>query len=383
MKLSEIHINPLNPRLIKDDRFKKLVKSISEFPKMMELRPIIIDSDMQILGGNMRFKALKELKYKDVPDEWVKRADELTDEEKQRFIIEDNVGFGEFDWEMLANEWDADLLADWGLELPTDFGVTIEATEDDYVIPEGEIKTNIVLGDMFAVGNHRIICGDSTNEDTLMKLMDGESADLLFTDPPYGMNAVSDNGTLGGGSGKYKKVYSKIEGDDKEFDASFLLQIPSKNKIIFGGNFLAHLFPRGTHWIVWDKRGAEMTGGKSCGTQSDCELAWTDFDRNSVKKYVHVWAGWFREGSKDEELVSKIHPTQKPVGLCKDIFNEYEVGNLILDPFLGSGSTLIACHQLNKKCYGMEIDPKYCQVIIDRMLKLDPEIIIKKNGVLI
>ncbi|HPH46894.1 MAG TPA: ParB N-terminal domain-containing protein [Chryseolinea sp.] len=117
MKLSEIHINPNNPRIIKDDRFKKLVKSISEFPKMMELRPIIVDADGMILGGNMRFKALQELKYKDIPNDWVKRADRLTDEEKRRFIIEDNVPFGEWEWDILANEWDEDQLSEWGLDI--------------------------------------------------------------------------------------------------------------------------------------------------------------------------------------------------------------------------------------------------------------------------
>ena len=118
MKISSIHPNPQNPRIIKDDRFKKLVKSIQEFPKMMELRPIIVDNDGMILGGNMRFKALQELKYKDIPDEWVKRAETLTDEEKQRFIIEDNIPFGEWDWDTLANEWDQEELQGWGLEFP-------------------------------------------------------------------------------------------------------------------------------------------------------------------------------------------------------------------------------------------------------------------------
>lgn len=118
MKLSAIHINPNNPRLIKDDRFKKLCKSIEEFPKMMKLRPIIVDADGMILGGNMRFKALQELKYKDIPDEWVKRDGELTDEEKQRFIVADNIGFGEWDWDILANEWNEEELVNWGLELP-------------------------------------------------------------------------------------------------------------------------------------------------------------------------------------------------------------------------------------------------------------------------
>jgi len=135
MNLSEIHINPNNPRLIKDDRFKKLVKSIEEFPKMMALRPIIVDADGMILGGNMRFKALKELKYKDVPDEWVKRADSLTDEEKQRFIIEDNVPFGEWDFELLGS-WDKELLLDWGIEFPQTYG--LEIGTDGFTLPSGD-----------------------------------------------------------------------------------------------------------------------------------------------------------------------------------------------------------------------------------------------------
>ena len=118
MKIKDIKPNPDNPRLIKDHKFKKLVKSISEFPKMMELRPIVVDGDGMVLGGNMRLNALKELKYKDIPDTWVKQADELTDEEKKRFIIADNVGFGDWDWDLIANEWDAEQLTEWGLDLP-------------------------------------------------------------------------------------------------------------------------------------------------------------------------------------------------------------------------------------------------------------------------
>lgn len=117
MKLSELKINPKNPRIIKDDRFKKLVKSVEEFPKMMKLRPIVIDEQGMVLGGNMRLKVLQHLKFKEIPDEWVKRADELTEEEKQRFIVSDNVGFGDWDWDTLANEWDAVKLEEWGLEL--------------------------------------------------------------------------------------------------------------------------------------------------------------------------------------------------------------------------------------------------------------------------
>jgi hypothetical protein len=137
MKLKDIKLNKSNPRLIKDDKFKKLVKSIEEFPKMMELRPIVIDNDMTILGGNMRYKALSELGYKEVPDEWVKRADELTDEEKQRFIIADNVGFGEWEWDALANEWDANKLQEWGLDLPG-FDLNPENLGEGFTLPDGD-----------------------------------------------------------------------------------------------------------------------------------------------------------------------------------------------------------------------------------------------------
>lgn len=117
MNIKDIKSNPNNPRIIKDERFEKLKKSIKEFPKMMALRPMVINQDNIVLGGNMRLKALKELGYTELPDEWVKRAEDLTDEETRRFIIADNVGFGEHDWEMLANEWDNQELNEWGLEV--------------------------------------------------------------------------------------------------------------------------------------------------------------------------------------------------------------------------------------------------------------------------
>jgi ParB-like chromosome segregation protein Spo0J len=129
MNLDQIKINKANPRYIKDDRFRKLVKSIKEFPKMLELRPIVIDDDGTILGGNMRYRALRELGYKDVPDSWVRKASELTDEEKRRFIIEDNVAFGDWDMDMLANEWDAEELEEWGVE-----GVNYQI--DDATLPD-------------------------------------------------------------------------------------------------------------------------------------------------------------------------------------------------------------------------------------------------------
>lgn len=115
VKISEIKTNPKNPRLIKDDKFRKLVKSVKEFPQMLELRPIVVDENNIILGGNMRFKACKEAGLKDI---YILRAENLTDEQKNEFIVKDNVGFGEWDWDILANEWDENQLEQWGLDLP-------------------------------------------------------------------------------------------------------------------------------------------------------------------------------------------------------------------------------------------------------------------------
>ena len=377
MKLKDIKPNKANPRTIKDDKFRKLLNSIQEFPKMMELRPMVIDADGTVLGGNMRLKALQELGYTEIPDTWVRRAADLTDEEKQRFIIADNVGFGEWDWEALANDWDVVDLEAWGLEIPQfdNEAEELEAIEDDYDVPEGGIETDIVIGDLFEIGEHRLLCGDSTDSDAVARLMNGEKADMVFTDPPYGINAIKSSGVL---SSRYEQ-YQNEENDKTALDFINMC-IANNDKIIcWGGNYFAHNLPKSTHWIIWDKRGAEMKGGNENGDQSDCEIAWTNLKKKNVKIYKHVWAGWFRQGSKELELSTKIHPSQKPVGLFINIFNDYDFYSCF-DGFLGSGSTMVAAHQLKRRCFGMELEPKYCQVIIDRMAKLDPSLKITRNG---
>jgi len=132
MKLKDIKPNPHNPRVLRDDKFAKLKQSISEFPKMLSLRPMVIDENNMILGGNMRLRALQDLGYTEIDDAWVKRSSDLTEEEKQRFIIADNIAFGEWDWDTLANDWDAEQLSDWGLD------VWKQETDVDYSILDEE-----------------------------------------------------------------------------------------------------------------------------------------------------------------------------------------------------------------------------------------------------
>jgi hypothetical protein len=142
MKLSELKTNPTNPRTIKDDKFKKLVQSLKDFPEMMEKRPLVCvtdtsDGKLYPLGGNMRLKALQELKYKDIPDNWVMIADDWNEEQRNEFIIKDNIGYGEWDWEELANDWNADTLEDWGLDL-TGFEIDSEDFGEEFSLPDGD-----------------------------------------------------------------------------------------------------------------------------------------------------------------------------------------------------------------------------------------------------
>jgi hypothetical protein len=185
MLINEIKPNPNNPRIIKDIKFKQLVKSIQDFPQMLELRPIVIDENNMVLGGNMRLKACIEAGLTDVP---VIHANNLSEEKKKEFIVKDNVGYGEWDWDDLANNWDAQELTDWGLDIPNFNVNNLEAEEDDFAVPDGGTETDIVLGDLFEIGEHRLLCGDSTDTNNLDLLLQNKKPELLLTDPPYGID---------------------------------------------------------------------------------------------------------------------------------------------------------------------------------------------------
>lgn len=391
VKISDVKPNPKNPRIIKDGKFQKLVKSIQEFPDMLNKRPIIVFTDVDnkyvVLGGNMRLKALNELKFKEIP---VIIADEWTEEQKAEFLIKDNVGFGEWDWDSLANEWDAEKLEDWGLDLPLDVSVQeLEAEEDDYEIPN-EINTDIVLGDLFEIGEHRLLCGDSTDSDAVAKLMDGDKADMVFTDPPYLMDFTG--GIHADGSKSFNAKHGGIKNDkmSKEDGNDFLDAI----------NANIQLFTKGAFYICFYrlKLGEYFESLKRTGLEVRALITWnkgnhTLSNSDYMSKCEHIFYGWVTEhnfygGNNGMDIwdiprtqKNELHPTMKPIPLCeKAISDASKIDDKVLDLFLGSGSTMVASHQLKRKCYGMELDPKYCQVIIDRMKKLDPSLVIKKNG---
>jgi DNA modification methylase len=358
VKINSIKTNPKNPRLIKDDKFKKLVKSIQEFPQMLELRPIVVDENNIILGGNMRYKACIEAGLKEI---FILKAEDLTEQQKDEFIVKDNVGFGEWDWDILANEWDTDKLQDWGLDLPLDVSVQeLEAEEDDYEIPN-EINTDIVLGDLFEIGEHRLLCGDSTDSDSVAKLMNGEKADMVFTDPPYDLENENYHSNI------YlftENAHIFVMHDDKGI-VNYLRQ----SKLNFSRFYVANFgfsSPRGNDPYLSHILISQEKNGKAIP------------HKNLHDGFRSIIPMEYRFRLKDDKTE---HKHQKPIKFIETFILHFSNDNSkILDLFLGSGSTMVASHQIKRKCYGMELDPKYCQVIIDRMKKLDPSLEIKRNG---
>lgn len=399
MKISEIKPNPNNPRVIKDEKFAKLKKSIEEFPKMMALRPMVLDENNIILGGNMRFKALKELGYKEVPDEWIKSAKDLSEDEIRRFIIVDNVGFGEHDWDMLANQWDTNEITQWGLDIP-DFALTeAEATEDDFDVPEGGIETDIVLGDLFEIGEHRLLCGDSTDSDSVAKLMNGEKADMVFTSPPYNGNTTMYDYIVVNGKKKRKDkpLYENNETDNKTSEEyiDFLHSVMNicflntYGYIFWNINYNAKsrfeyiecVYPyrnKLQETIVWKKNAIPTANGLTRNFEFIFMFKTNEEIKHLNKEYDVTHNVWEVNNSRSQ---TDTHKACFPIGLPSKAIALNETTKLIFEPFTGSGTTMVASHQLKRKCYGMELDSKYAEVIVQRMIKLDKTLVIKRNGI--
>jgi DNA modification methylase len=317
----------------------------------------------------MRLRASKDAGLKEV---WIDIAEGFTEEQKKEFIVKDNVGFGEWEWDILANEWDSVQLAEWGLDVwenLDDAEPEAGLIEDDEI---PEVKESIVKrGDIWQLGEHRVMCGDSTSSDDVAKLMNGEKADMVFTDPPYNV---------------------KYEGMSKQWDGL-------KNDNLSDGQFVEFvekLF-KNTFLHTTDKVGlyvchADMTqvafrnAMENVGFKWRATIIWVKNQpafNMAQYKYKHEpiyymfkkgkTVNWY--GAKNETTVwevnrakkNEFHSTQKPVELVvKAISNSSREGYSVMDLCMGGGSTLIAAEKLNRKCYGMELDEKYCDVIINR-----------------
>jgi DNA modification methylase len=362
---------------------------------MLELRPIVVDIHMVVLGGNMRLKACQAAGLVEVP---IIVAENLTLNQRQEFIIKDNVGFGEWDWDILANEWDMQDLQDWGLELPFDNTPVLEAEEDDYEAPS-EIKTDIVLGDLIEIGQHRLMCGDSTDSDAIAKLMDGKRAAMAFTSPPYNAGkSEALSGNTHSGDNKYNE-YNDNQSKSQYLDlligftnnaianAEYLIcniQTLAGNKIAL----IEYLYQYKDNFIdvaIWDKgHGAPQMAANVMNSAWEYMFFISSKEKASRAipgaKFKGNVPNIYRGKPQRNNEFSSVHAATFPIDLPEWGMQFTKVGDIVLDQFIGTGTTMVAAHQLNRKCYGMELDPKYCQVIVDRMHKLDPSLEIKING---
>lgn len=370
-----------------NDRNKELInKSLKECGAG---RSIVIDNDNEIIAGNGIYEQAQKLGLKTKVVETdgselvvVKRIDLATDDAKRKQLaVMDNStsDSSEFDFELLQADFDTEELEDWGLDV--DFAIEEEEKEviEDEV-PE-EVETRCKLGDIWQLGEHRLMCGDSTKVDDVEKLMNGKKADMVFTDMPYGMNLDTDYSSMKNNLEMSKDKNLKggnkyAQGKVDDFTPEMVNNIFAcfnyvKEMFLFGADYFAELLPNKNDgsWIVWDKRAngnddieQDLSSDKMYG--SCFELCWS---KNKHKRDIAriKWAGVF--GTEKEFDHKRHHPTQKPTALVQWFLDRYSKDNQsIVDLFGGSGSTLIACEQLNRKCYTMELDEHYSDVIIQR-----------------
>lgn len=351
---------PANPRQIDKTDYERLLKSLKEDPDFLVHKPLHVyehNDQYVVLGGNQRLRALKELGYKDVPVT-VYEPETPVEVLKRRIII-DNSTFGDYDMEMLGNEWSDEPLTDWGVDLPEDWLEQEGETEEDEAPEVSDEPPVSKLGEVYQLGRHRVMCGDSTDADVVTELVESISPDMVYTDPPYGIDH-SGKGIEGATGGN---DFGEILGDKdvqiaKDVYSLTVSMFPHASIIFWGANYYPTALSDGYGWIVWDKQ-------REGDTFSGAEIAYANRGTR-VDVFRHQWHGMIKASEHGE---SRVHPTQKPIALASWCFDNYGKPETVLDLFLGSGSTLIACEQTDRTCYGMELDPKYVDVIRKRYHK--------------
>ena len=350
-----------NAKIHTDEQIEQIKKSIQEFGFN---DPVGVWHG-ECVEGHGRIIAARQLGMTEIP---IIRLDDLTDEQRRAYMLVHNklTMNTDFDFELLDSELgdiiDIDM-SEFGFDIAIEDDEPEEIIDDE--VPE-EVETRCKLGDIWQLGDHRLICGDCTFVETIDTLMNGEKCDCVLTDPPYGINAVGDNGEVGADFGIAQKgKYSKVIADDTTETAEQayyqLSQICDK-LILWGGNYFLDFLPPSDGWLIWDKR--NDSGIRN--TFADGEMAWCNF-HTPVRIYHQLWNGMIREGEHEK----RVHPTQKPIRMLSEILKDFtNEGDIILDVFGGSGSTLIACEQTGRTCYMAELSPEYVDVIIARYEKL-------------
>ena len=384
---------PKNPRQIRDHRYEKLKKSIEDAPEMLQLRELLVyphGGKFVIIGGNMRYRACKEIGYKELP---CKVLDAETPVEKLRqYAIKDNENFGEYDWDCVANEWDTAELEDWGVELPIWDEETEndscskgdETTEDEFNETNIEQKCN--KGDVWKLGEHRLMCGDSTDAAMVATLMNNSRADVCFSSPPYNVALRNDDTKYTKGRTMYNEYTDQLS--DSEYksllfstltnamqycdDVMFNIGFIASTKIAIAEMLMAFK-NKINDIIVWNRGNGVPTGMKGI-LKHYAEFIFC-FNNSGKRTFAHPQ---FAAGTASNVIdvppnttneYAKEHHATFPVALAGEIISNF-TNKSILDLFGGTGTTMVAAEQLGRKCYMMELDPHYCDIIIARWEKL-------------
>jgi DNA modification methylase len=361
-----------NSRKHSDQQIAQIAGSIKEFGFN---NPVLIDKDYGIIAGHGRVLAARKLDLKEVP---CIRLEHLTETQKKAFIIADNKIALNADWdqELLTIELDALLADGFAMEIlgfdseelkaALDPVTPTEGLTDEDAVPEPPEEAKTKLGDIYQLGRHRLMCGDSTSIDAVEKLMDGQKANMVFTDPPYGMNLDTDYSKLPSTKINGNKKYDKVIGDNEDFSPELINTVfccfnYCKEIFLWGADYYAELLPEKNQgsWVVWDKRVEEKFDAM---IGSGFELCWS---KSKHKRMIARINNTLFSGNS--EAKNKVHPTQKPTSLISWFFNNWGKENdIVVDLFGGSGSTMIACEKLGRTNFTMELDPKYCDVIVKR-----------------
>lgn len=391
LPMSAIEINngqlkglPKNPRLIKNVKYDKLKESITNYPEMLSWRSLLVypldNGKYIIVGGNMRYRAMKELGHNEAPVFIIPKETPI--EKIKAYTILDNNGFGEWDWDLLANEWETFELDDWGVDLPAfdestddEDGDEGNVAEDDFDEDKDDVEPRTNKGDIWVLGEHRLMCGDSTKASMIQELLSGEKVDLYITDPPY--NVAYEGGT------KDALTILNDEMDDDSFRDFLVNAFMAVDSVLKEGAsfYIWHADSEGYNFryavkhcgwlmkqcLIWEKNAMVLGRQDYQWKHEPCLYGWkagASHNWYSDRKQTTVL-----EFNKPNRIAE--HPTMKPIELfAYQIQNSSRKGDIVLDSFGGSGTSIIACEQLNRKCYMMELDPHYCDVIVARWEKL-------------
>jgi DNA modification methylase len=356
-----------NSRTHSDEQVAQIAASIKEWGFTTA---VLVDEQGGIIAGHGRTLAAQRLNMKEVP---VMVAAGWSDAKKRAYIIADNKLALNAGWdnEMLALElgelkdldFDLDLTGFTADEIAALMPEQIQpGLTDEDAVPEVPINPVTVLGDVWILGNHRVMCGDSTSINAVEKLVNSTKIDLCYTDPPYGINEKGDRTARKTGLAKNHNLKDfKDDTIDYAVEAYQIVEgvLQVQRQVWWGANYYCHALPQSNNWFVWDKR----VDDKMKDTQSDCELAWVKSKWSSVRIFRHLWKGFNKDSERNQP---RVHPTQKPVSLAEWSFDYFKEVNTVLDLFGGSGSALIACEKTKRSCFMMEFEPHYCDVIVKR-----------------